>query len=52
MTVHGAVYRPLGAGAAEVELAVPWRRDDRTPVLERALGIVRGALRRDRAVSR
>src|SRR4051812_16852229 len=52
MTVHGAVYRPLGPGAAEVELAVAWRRDDRTPVLERALGIVRAALSRDRAVSR
>jgi DNA-binding transcriptional LysR family regulator len=52
MTVHGAVYRPLGPGAAEVELAVAWRRDDRTPVLERALGIVRGALSRDRAGSR
>jgi DNA-binding transcriptional LysR family regulator len=52
MTVHGAVYRPLGPGAAEVELAVAWRRDDRTPVLERALGIVRGALSRDPGVSR
>ena len=52
MTVHGAVYRPLGPGAAEVELAVAWRREDRTPVLERALGIVRAALSRDRAVSR
>jgi DNA-binding transcriptional LysR family regulator len=52
MTVHGAVYRPLGPGAAEVELAVAWRRGDRTPVLERALGIVRGPLSRDRAGSR
>jgi DNA-binding transcriptional LysR family regulator len=50
MTVHGAVYRPLGAGAAEVELAVAWRRDDHTPALERALGIVRGSLRRERMV--
>ena len=44
MTVHGAVYRPLGPGAAEVELAVAWRRDDHTPALERALAIVRGAI--------
>jgi DNA-binding transcriptional LysR family regulator len=46
MTVHGAVYRPLRPPAAEVELAVAWRRDDHTPLLERALGIVRGALGR------
>ncbi len=44
MRVRGAVYRPLGPGAAEVELAVAWRRDDHTPALDRALGIVRGAL--------
>ena len=48
MRVRGAVYRPLGPGAAEVELAVAWRRDDHTPALDRALGIVRGALRATR----
>ena len=47
MTVRGAVYRPLGPAAAEVELAVAWRRDDHTPALERALTVVRGALGRE-----
>jgi DNA-binding transcriptional LysR family regulator len=41
MTVHGAVYRPLAREAAAVELAVAWRRDDSTPVLQRALDVVR-----------
>lgn len=41
MTVHGAVYRPLDREAAAVELAVAWRRADATPVLERALEVVR-----------
>jgi DNA-binding transcriptional LysR family regulator len=41
MTVHGAVYRPLARDAAAVELALAWRREDATPVLERALEIVR-----------
>jgi DNA-binding transcriptional LysR family regulator len=45
MTVHGAVYRPLAREAAAVELAVAWRREDTTPVLERALEIVRRDLR-------
>ncbi len=44
MNVEGAVYRPLARAAAEVELAVAWRRDDEAPVLERALEVVRGAL--------
>jgi DNA-binding transcriptional LysR family regulator len=46
MTVEGAVYRPLAREAAEVELAVAWRRDDETPVLGRALAVVRRALGR------
>jgi DNA-binding transcriptional LysR family regulator len=46
MTVHGAVYRPLAGEAAAVELAVAWRRDEVTPVLERALEVVRGGLGR------
>jgi DNA-binding transcriptional LysR family regulator len=41
MTVHGAVYRPLAGEAAAVELAVAWRRDDTTAVLQRALEVVR-----------
>jgi len=41
MTVHGAVYRPLARDAAAVELAVAWRRADTSPVLERALEVVR-----------
>jgi DNA-binding transcriptional LysR family regulator len=46
MTVEGAVYRPLAREAAEVELAVAWRRDDDAPVLARALEVVRAALGR------
>jgi hypothetical protein len=46
MTVRGAVYRPLAGDATAVELAVAWRRDDDSPVLERALEVVRGDLRR------
>jgi DNA-binding transcriptional LysR family regulator len=45
MTVHGAVYRRLAGDAAAVELALAWRRDDDTAVLERALEIIRGDLR-------
>jgi DNA-binding transcriptional LysR family regulator len=41
MTVEGAVYRPIARDATTVELAVAWRRDDATPVLERALEVVR-----------
>jgi DNA-binding transcriptional LysR family regulator len=41
MTVDGAVYRPLAGDTTTVELAVAWRRDDVTPVLERALKVVR-----------
>jgi DNA-binding transcriptional LysR family regulator len=44
MTVHGAVYRPLAQEAAGVELAVAWRRADASPVLERALEVVRRAV--------
>jgi DNA-binding transcriptional LysR family regulator len=46
MTVRGAVYRPLAGDAAAVELAVAWRRDDVTPLLERALEVVRSAANR------
>jgi DNA-binding transcriptional LysR family regulator len=49
MTVEGAVYRPLAREAAEVELAVAWRRDDDAPVLRRALEVVRAALGGHRA---
>jgi DNA-binding transcriptional LysR family regulator len=44
MTVHGAVYRPLAREPATVELAVAWRRDDDTPVLQRALDVIRADL--------
>jgi DNA-binding transcriptional LysR family regulator len=44
MTVHGAVYRPLARDAAGVKLAVAWRRADASPVLERALQVVRRAV--------
>jgi DNA-binding transcriptional LysR family regulator len=44
MTVHGAVYRPLAQEAAGVELAVAWRQADASPVLERALEVVRRAV--------
>jgi len=45
MTVRGAVYRPLAGDGVAVELAVAWRRDEVTAVLERALEVVRGDLR-------
>ena len=45
MTVEGAVYRPLAGEAATVDLALAWRRDDVTPMLERALEIIRADLR-------
>ncbi len=45
MTVEGAVYRPLAGDAATVELALAWRRDNVTPMLERALEVIRGELR-------
>jgi DNA-binding transcriptional LysR family regulator len=41
MTVAGAVYLPLVDEAAEVELAVAWRRDDDGPVVARALEVIR-----------
>jgi DNA-binding transcriptional LysR family regulator len=46
MTVHGAVYRPLSREAAAVELALAWRREDASTVLERALEVVRRDLAR------
>jgi len=49
MTVHGAVYRPLSRDAAAVELALAWRREDASTVLERALEVVRRDLARRRA---
>jgi DNA-binding transcriptional LysR family regulator len=44
MTVAGAVYRPLRDEAQQVELAVAWRRDETTPVVARAVHIVRREL--------
>ncbi|HZT30671.1 MAG TPA: LysR family transcriptional regulator [Bryobacteraceae bacterium] len=37
----GLVYRPLQGAFPKVELAVAWRRDDLSPVLERFLKVVR-----------
>ena len=42
MTVRGAVYRPLTHDSTRVGLAVAWRRDDRRPLLARALDVIRG----------
>jgi DNA-binding transcriptional LysR family regulator len=44
LTVAGAVYRPLAGEPTPVELALAYRRDNETPVLPRALAIVRRAL--------
>jgi DNA-binding transcriptional LysR family regulator len=44
MTVHGAVYRPRAGEATAVELAVAWQRSDDTPVLQRAIEVVRAEL--------
>lgn len=50
MTVEGAVYRPLSGGGDTVDLAIAWRRGNDSPVLERALAVVRRDLRRSPAV--
>jgi DNA-binding transcriptional LysR family regulator len=42
--VVGAVYRPLAGDPTQVELALAYRRDDSSPVLARALDVVRLAL--------
>ncbi|MBE2315940.1 LysR family transcriptional regulator [Solirubrobacter sp. CPCC 204708] len=42
--VVGAVYRPLAGDPTRVELALAYRHDDASPVLARALEIVRHAL--------
>lgn len=42
--VVGAVYRPLAGEPTQVELALAYRREDTTPVLARALDVVRQAL--------
>ena len=44
MTVAGAVYRPLRDEDHQVELAVAWRGDETTPLVARALHIVRREL--------
>jgi DNA-binding transcriptional LysR family regulator len=41
MTVAGAVYRPLRDDDRQIELAVAWRRSETTPLVARALHIVR-----------
>ncbi|MHB2000620.1 MAG: LysR family transcriptional regulator [Solirubrobacteraceae bacterium] len=49
MTIAGAVYRPLRAPAIEVELALAWRPDRRSALLDAALAIVRRELAAMRA---
>ena len=44
LSIAGAVYRPLADEHAQVDLAIAWRRDDRSPALRRALGVVRDEL--------
>jgi len=45
----GVVYRPLAAPVPVVELAVVWRRDERSPVVPAFLDVVRAVARRGRA---
>jgi hypothetical protein len=44
MAVAGAVYRPLSDEDAQVELALAWRRGDDSPLLARALEVVRASI--------
>lgn len=46
LAVVGAAYRPLAGDETQVELALAYRHDDDTPVLARALTVVRQALAR------
>jgi DNA-binding transcriptional LysR family regulator len=46
MTVAGAVYRPLADDTTRVQIALAWRTDDHSPLLERALRIVHSAVMR------
>jgi DNA-binding transcriptional LysR family regulator len=46
MTVAGAVYRPLADDTTRVQIALAWRSDDQSSVLERALRIVHSAVMR------
>ena len=43
LALPGIVYRPLAGLAPRVELAVAWRREDKSPLLARALEIVHQA---------
>ena len=45
LTVAGAIYRPLAGEPVQVELALAYRRGDESPVLARALEVVRTTLR-------
>ncbi len=38
---HGVAYRPLMEPAPTVELALAWRREDRSPIVERFLALAR-----------
>jgi DNA-binding transcriptional LysR family regulator len=41
LTINGAVYRSLADTDITVELALAWRRDDTSPVVTRALELIR-----------
>jgi DNA-binding transcriptional LysR family regulator len=43
----GVVYRPLTAPVPVVDMAVVWRRDERSPVVPAFLDVVRATVRRD-----
>lgn len=42
---RGVAYRPIAGTAPTVELALAWRRDDRSPVLEAFLATARASVR-------
>lgn len=42
----GVVYRPMAAPVPVVDMAVVWRRDERSPVVPAFLDVVRAAVRR------
>ncbi len=44
--INGAVYRPLRGTPPRIEIALAWRADDASPVLARALRVVRARTRR------
>ena len=45
MSVGGAVYRPLRGSTQSVQMAMAWRSEDRRPLLQRVLELVRAEVR-------